>query len=206
MMATTRSSATGEPLFTPDDISRLFRLVTDIADRRHLDPSEVIEHLEHDLTAPPPPSAPDTGGLRLAEYVDRMRRLRLKRNEIIGAPLFRDPAWDMLLDLFVSHERGEQVSMVALALASGVPQSTALRTIQRLEDKHMIVREGDPNDLRRSWVRAAPEVLSGIATMAGLFAEAVMASADPQRPAMVSPVQLTDRDLDLFFGPDPGNS
>jgi hypothetical protein len=67
----------------------------------------------------------------------------------------------------------------------------------------MIVREGDPNDLRRSWVRASPDVLSGIATMAGLFAEAVMASADPQRPALVNPLRLTDRDLDLFFGGNP---
>lgn len=202
MMVATRNSPTGQPLFSPNDIARLFQLVTDIADRRHLDPSEVIEHLEHDLTASPPASAPDNGGLRLAEYVDRMRRLRLKRNEIMGAPLFRDPAWDMLLDLFVSDERGDQVSMVALALASGVPQSTALRTIQRLEEQGLIVREGDPDDLRRSWVRATPEVLSGIATMAGLFAEAVTASASPQRPAMVNPVAVTDRDLDLFFGTD----
>jgi hypothetical protein len=67
----------------------------------------------------------------------------------------------------------------------------------------MIVRVGDPADLWRCWVRAAPEVLSGIATMAGLFAEAVMASADPQRPALVNPLRLTDRDLDLFFGGDP---
>jgi DNA-binding MarR family transcriptional regulator len=200
MMVTTRSPTTGEPLFSPNDIARLFQLVTDIADRRHLDPSEVIENLEHDLAAPPSASAPGVSGLRLAEYVDRMRRLRLKRNEIIGAPLFRDPAWDMLLDLFVSHERREQVSMVALALASGVPQSTALRTIQRLEEQGLIVREGDPGDLRRSWVRATPEVLSGIATMAGLFAEAATASVNPQRPAMVIPVEVTDRDLDYFFG------
>ena len=200
-MMASRTSMKGELLFSPHDIARLFQLVSDIADRQDLDPSDVIEGLEQQLATPPQP--PTTAhGIRLGEYVDRMRRLRLKRNEIIGAELFRDPAWDMLLDLFVSHERGEQVSMVALALASGVPQSTALRTIQRLEEKGMIVREGDPNDLRRSWVRAAPEVLSGVATMAGLFAEAVMASAEPQRPAMVKPVGLTEKDLELFFGAD----
>lgn len=199
-MMASRTSMNGELLFSPHDIARLFQLVSDIADRQDLDPSTVIEGLEHGLAAPAQPAT--AYGLRLGEYVDRMRRLRLKRNEIIGAELFRDPAWDMLLDLFVSHERGEQVSMVALALASGVPQSTALRTIQRLEEKGMLIREGDPNDLRRSWVRAAPEVLTGIATMAGLFAEAVMASAEPQRPAMVKPVGLTDQDLELFFGAD----
>ena len=199
MMATARSSASGEPLFSPDDIARLFRLVSDIADRRDLDPSEVIERLEHGVAAPAAAAVP-AQGIRLGEYVERMRRLRLKRNEVIGARLFRDPAWDMLLDLFASHERGERVSAIALSLSSGVPQSTALRTIQRLEEQGLIVREGDPDDLRRSWVRATPEVLSGIATMAGLFAEAVIASASPQRPAMVNPPSLTWLDLNLFFG------
>jgi DNA-binding MarR family transcriptional regulator len=199
MMATARSSASGEPLFSPDDIARLFRLVSDIADRRDLDPSEVIERLEHGVAAPAAAAVP-AQGIRLGEYVERMRRLRLKRKEVIGAQLFRDPAWDMLLDLFASHERGERVSAIALSLSSGVPQSTALRTIQRLEEQGLIVREGDPDDLRRSWVRATPEVLSGIATMAGLFAEAVIASASPQRPAMVNPPSLTGLDLNLFFG------
>jgi DNA-binding MarR family transcriptional regulator len=199
-MMASRNSLNGEPLFSPNDIARLFQLVSDIADRAELDPSEVIEQLEHGVAAPQQERSTATSyGIRMGEYVERMRRLRLKRNQVIGAQLFRDPAWDMLLDLFASHERGERVSVIALALASGVPQSTALRTIQRLEDKGMIVREGDPDDLRRSWVRAAPEVLSGIATMAGLFAEAVMASADPQRPAMVNAVQLTEQDLELFF-------
>ena len=201
-MAQLRSPSNGELLFSPDDISRLFRLVSEIADRRDIEPSEVIERLELRLAAATARSEQVVNGIRLGEYVERMRKLRLKRNDVIGAEMFRDPAWDMLLDLFASHERGERVSAIALSLSSGVPQSTALRTIQRLEEKGLIVREGDPDDLRRSWVRATPEVLSGIATMAGLFAEAVTASASPQRPAMVNSVQLTGRDLNLFFSSD----
>ena len=162
----------------------------------------MIERLELRLAAATGRSEQIVNGVRLGEYVERMRKLRLKRNEVLGAEMFRDPAWDMLLDLFASNERGEKVSAIALSLSSGVPQSTALRTIQRLEEKGLIVREGDPDDLRRSWVRATPEVLSGIATMAGLFAEAVTASASPQRPAMVNPPRLTDRDPNLFFGSD----
>jgi DNA-binding MarR family transcriptional regulator len=201
MMAQARSSSNGELLFSPDDIARLFRLVSEIADRRHIEPSEVIERLEQRLAAATGRSEQIVNGIRLGEYVERMRKLRLKRNEMLGAQLFRDPAWDMLLDLFASHERGEKVSAIALSLSSGVPQSTALRAIQRLEEQGLIVREGDPDDLRRSWVRATPEVLSGIATMAGLFAEAVTASVSPQGPAMVNHAELTGRDLDLFFSP-----
>ena len=172
----------GEPLFSPNDISRLFQLVADIADRGELHPAEVIEQLEHRAVASRPAVPATASGIRLGEFVDRLRRIRMKRNEVIGAQLFRDPAWDMLLDLFAAHELGQRVSVSALCFASGVPQSTALRTVQRLEDRGLLEREGDPEDLRRSWVRATPNVLSGIATMAGLFAEAVMASAEPKPP------------------------
>ena len=182
MMAPARNSITGEPLFSPNDISRLFQLVADIADRGEMDPAEVIEQLEHRAAACSPPSSAVAGEIRLGEFVDRLRRIRMKRNEVIGAQLFRDPAWDMLLDLFAAHELGQRVSVSALCYSSGVPQSTALRTVQRLEERGLITREGDPEDLRRSWVRATPNVLTGIATMAGLFAEAVMASAEPTPP------------------------
>lgn len=198
MMSNPRSSTDGEFLFSPNDIARLFRLVSDIADQRQLEPSEVIDRLEHGIVRSNQPS-PAADQLPLGEIVDRMRRLRLKRNELMGTQLFRDPAWDMLLDLFSSHDRGERVSVIALTLSSGVPQSTALRTIQRLEETGLIVREGDPDDLRRSWVRASPEVLTGIATMTGLFADAVLASAEPPRPVMVTPVELTGEDLERFF-------
>jgi hypothetical protein len=33
--------------------------------------------------------------------------------------------------------------------------------------------------------------------------EPLFSPADPQRPAMVNPLRLTDRDLDLFFGGNP---
>lgn len=184
MMATARNSLTGEPLFSPADISRLFQLVADIADRGEMHPAEVIEQLEHRAVASRPPEPAVAGGIRLGELVDRLRRIRMKRNEVIGAQLFRDPAWDMLLDLFAAHELGQRVSVSALCFASGVPQSTALRTVQRLEERGLVEREGDPDDLRRSWVRATPNVLSGIATMAGLFTEAVLASAEPTPPRL----------------------
>ena len=182
MMATSRTNMTGEALFSPNDISRLFQLVADIADRGEMHPAEVIEQLEHRAGATPPAAPATAGGIRLGEFVGRLRRIRMKRNDVIGVQLFRDPAWDMLLDLFAAHELGQRVSVSALCFASGVPQSTALRTVQRLEERDLLEREGDPEDLRRSWVRATPNVLSGIATMAGLFAEAVLASAEPTPP------------------------
>jgi hypothetical protein len=67
---------------------------------QHIEPSEVIERLEQRLAAATGRSEQIVNGIRLANMSKRMRKLRLKRNEMLGAQLFRDPAWDMLLDLF----------------------------------------------------------------------------------------------------------
>ena len=48
-----------------------------------------------------------TGTVELSAEGRLARRLleaRRKREEMLGADLFRDPAWDILLDLFLAHE------------------------------------------------------------------------------------------------------
>ena len=64
-MAQLRSPSNGELLFSPDDISRLFRLVSEIADRRDIEPSEVIERLELRLAAATARSEQVVNGIRL---------------------------------------------------------------------------------------------------------------------------------------------
>ena len=172
-------------MFNTSDISRLFQLVADIVDREGLTVSEAIERLRPGATAAPAPNS--AHGIRLGDFVRRLRKIRMKRNEMMGTQMFRDPAWDMMLDLYAAHDRGEKVSVSALCYASGVPQSTALRAVQRLEEQGMIERAGDPEDLRRSWVSASPEVLAGIAALAAMFAEAVIASAKPSNPVVADP-------------------
>ena len=176
-MTITRDLQEQEAQFSPTDIARLLGLIGGIARRAGCSVTDVIERLEHapeSTTEPRPPSAQD---IDLGEFVERLRKVRAKRNQMLGTKMFRDPAWDMLLDLFAANERGEQVSVSSLCYSSGVPSSTALRAVQRLEQQGMIAREGDPNDLRRSWVRATPKVLAEMTTIAELFTEAVIASA-----------------------------
>jgi len=74
-MMASRNAPAGEPLFSPNDIARLFQLVSDIADRGQLDPSEVIEQLEHGV-APSPEREPATPyGIRMGENVVNPVRL-----------------------------------------------------------------------------------------------------------------------------------
>ncbi|MBA3942608.1 MAG: hypothetical protein C0520_15480, partial [Sphingopyxis sp.] len=89
----------------------------------------------------------------------RTVRRRMLRRQLIGAPsLFGEPAWDMLIDLFIHSCERKSVSTSSLCIASGVPMSSALRMIQRLCDARLVSRRADPTDGRRFFVELAPDV------------------------------------------------
>ena len=79
-------------------------------------------------------------------------RSRRKRDAIFGRTMFGEPAWDMLLELFVAERLGRKLSVSGLCHSSGVPAGTALRWVDRLEKDGWISREADKKDRRRYWV------------------------------------------------------
>lgn len=92
---------------------------------------------------------------------DRARRLRY-----FDCGLFADPAWDILLDLFVAAMEGREVPVTDLCVASNVADSTVLRWIGRLVAHGMVCRRGDPGDRRRVLVALTE---AGFLAMAGYF-------------------------------------
>jgi hypothetical protein len=98
----------------------------------------------------------------MAEKVRGHLRARRARDELLGADLFADPAWDMLLDLFACHLEGRPVSVTDACIAACVPPTTALRWLARLEHGGVVVREADPGDRRRFYLRLAPSALLAI--------------------------------------------
>ncbi len=76
----------------------------------------------------------------------------------VTAELFGEPAWDILLDLLRAEVAERRVSVSSVCLASGVPQTTALRYLKQMTARGMIVRCADPRDHRRVFVELAPEV------------------------------------------------
>ena len=151
------------------DISQLLDVVEKIAEHGQCTPSEAVQRIADILS--PESSGRQRKRAALAEFVGRLRQLRMRRNELIGAPLFRDPAWDMLLELFAAHEGGRKVSVSSLCYASGVPPTTALRQIQRLEKHKLLVRKGDSEDNRRCYVEPTPKAVAGVASMAAMLME-----------------------------------
>lgn len=93
--------------------------------------------------------------LSFAELQARARwiyDLRRQRDRLFGlhASLFRDPAWDMLLDLYAQESEDDIVSVSKIAIAACIPMSTALRYVDHMYRVGLIVRSPDAQDGRRS--------------------------------------------------------
>ena len=78
--------------------------------------------------------------------------VRVERDRVFGNSLFPDPTWRIMLDLALAELTGRKQSVSSLCLASGVPPTTALRRLHRLEVRGLIRREQDETDLRRVWI------------------------------------------------------
>lgn len=103
------------------------------------------------------PQVPDGKGrsrLSPGEKAAAVYQARRVRGEVFGDAgyLFTDPAWDILLTLFVAQEESRRVSINQARAASGVPTTTALRWIGSLAGHALVSRRADPMDKRRCYL------------------------------------------------------
>ena len=94
--------------------------------------------------------------IETARLLYRWRRCRDAAFEAHGR-LFAEPAWDVLLDLLLSENDGRPVSVTDACLGSANPNTTASRHLRRLERAGLVMREADPADARRAWLRLTGE-------------------------------------------------
>jgi DNA-binding MarR family transcriptional regulator len=100
----------------------------------------------------------DAGPLDVApERINTVIRARRLRGRFLPDELFADPAWDMLLDLLQAEVLQQRVAVSSLCAAAAVPATTALRWLNTLVNRGLIVRVPDPMDARRVFVQLAPE-------------------------------------------------
>lgn len=79
-------------------------------------------------------------------------RVRRTRDNYFPRQLFGEPAWDILLDLYINHAQGRKISVSSLCVASMVPATTALRYIAMLEDQGLLRKIASEHDRRVSLV------------------------------------------------------
>lgn len=99
---------------------------------------------------------------RDADVIAAYLRARRSRESCFPEGMFADPAWDMLLDLFVAYAQGKRISVSSACIAAAVPSTTALRWMVFMESCALVEREKDCHDHRRVWVEITPKALAGI--------------------------------------------
>ena len=86
---------------------------------------------------------------RLAKAIYQTRQARTRE---LPAELFGEPAWDILLDLYIQRRHDRRISITSACTGSQVAPTTALRWIATLFEYGLITREEDPLDKRRVFV------------------------------------------------------
>lgn len=105
-----------------------------------------------------------------ADYAREAYATRRRRATIFGNPeLFGEPAWDILLDLYIAHAENKPVSVSSACIGSAAPPTTGLRWLGVLAEHGLVMREHDPEDQRRVLVHLTEE---GLAAMDKYFASA----------------------------------
>lgn len=89
----------------------------------------------------------------VADAVRREIRRRAERSKFFPAEIFGEPAWNILLDLYLSASFDRPVTVSNACDASSVPHSTAIRWIDMLVDLGMIERQQSELDQRVIFLR-----------------------------------------------------
>ncbi len=89
---------------------------------------------------------------QLAIVAERVYAARRLRDRILPSCVLGEPGWDILLDLFQMKAQGRAVSVTSACHASGVPNTTALRSIGNLEKHGIVQRLPSETDRRRTLV------------------------------------------------------
>lgn len=91
------------------------------------------------------------------EQARTLYRQRRRRAEHFPQGLLAEPVWDMLLDLFITHGEGRDVTVSSACMAADVPMTTALRHLRWLTDAGLVQRVPHGRDARATIVRLTDE-------------------------------------------------
>ena len=97
-------------------------------------------------------------------------RRRIRQEMFKGYDLFFDPAWDILLELYLADASEAKLSVTAIGLESGVAPTTVIRWISVLESNGLVKRVEDALDKRRCWVYLTNKSKAALETYFAYFA------------------------------------
>lgn len=82
---------------------------------------------------------PATAGANEAFVALRLRQISDRSGALFGEALLANPAWDILLDLFVRRSEGRSITLQALCDAASAPDATVMRYLNALDDAGLVI-------------------------------------------------------------------
>jgi hypothetical protein len=111
-----------------------------------------------------PPLPPSKERIQVAlEAARKAVRDREARADFVGnQEIFGEPAWDILLDLFIRQANESHVSARGAMTHSGAGPSTVVRWLSVLEQNGLIQTMPDPSDSKHSLIQLTPAGYEGM--------------------------------------------
>ena len=122
-------------------------------------------------TGLPKPPVSFRSTFTLSNFARRVLEARARNAKHFPKEVFRDAAWEMMLEIFIAKEEGRTLCVKHVVIASGESATGAMRRIEGLEHAKLIKRTADPMDHRRVRVELTPAGYSAmVALLKDLYA------------------------------------
>ncbi|MDG6078088.1 hypothetical protein E3U23_02625 [Erythrobacter litoralis] len=108
--------------------------------------------------------------LELRTEALRLYGARRKRDKIMSRELFGEPAWDMLLDLFIASVDGKDLVATSVYSAGDTPPATGKRYLDVLSERGLIFSRLCPTDFRKIFYSLTR---TGYAAVGNVLAESI---------------------------------
>lgn len=90
---------------------------------------------------------------QLTALAKRLVSQRKARRDFFPADLFHEPAWEMMMALFIARDEAQAMNIKTLVACADAPVTTAQRWLEYLAKLGMVTRTIDPLDRRRMEVQ-----------------------------------------------------
>lgn len=122
------------------------------------------------------PCSPSPAILELAKAAYQERR---HRNDYFGDRRFAEPAWDILLDLFVRMAERRETTVSSSCIAASVPSTNGLRQINSLVREGFARRYPNPTDSRSALLELTPAAVAMMTAYFQRIRDARLANRQP---------------------------
>lgn len=115
-----------------------------------------------DAFGPPRKPGADREAIALEAAIHALTDRRSRSDHFANPNFFGEPAWDILLDLYIHQVRNEAVTVRSTIIGSGASSQTAIRWLNILEAEDLVKSEQDPGDANRVLLRLTAEGYEGL--------------------------------------------